>query len=80
MEDKDFENKTPWSLGLIVSSFCYFAFIRMMKLINVSLPPIFLWIGMVSFLAGCCTGLVSLLRKKKNAPGSVKLAKISSRR
>ncbi|MFI5187292.1 MAG: hypothetical protein ACHQF0_11240 [Chitinophagales bacterium] len=73
MKDKDFETRFPWTLLFITCSISYFGFIRLMRLLNVILPPMFLWIGIVSLLLGCFSAIFSLLENKKIIHGSIKI-------
>lgn len=66
MKDKDFEARFPWTLAFLACSICYFGFIRLMKFINVTLHPMFLWMAIISFILGCISGTASLLAKKRN--------------
>jgi len=66
MKDKDFETRFPWTFVFLICSICYFGFIRVMKFLNITLPPMFLWMGIVSLLLTCFSGIFSLLLKKKN--------------
>jgi len=75
MKDKDFDARFPWTLAFVTCSICYFGFIRLMRLLNIYLPAMFLWMGVGSLLLGCISGIVSVLLKKKPIHRPAKLMK-----
>jgi len=65
MKDKDFETPFPWTVALLLCSLCFFGFIRVMKYLNVELPPLFSWIGTGALALGCISGLVLVAFRNK---------------
>jgi hypothetical protein len=65
-DDDEFETSFPWTLAFVISSFCCFGFIGFMKLLDMKLSPLFLWIAIGTLLLACISGAISFLTKKKN--------------
>jgi len=63
MRDKDIEPDFSWTIAFFVTGICFLIFSGFLKLLNNHLPPVFLWVGIISLAFGCISGAVSFFDK-----------------
>ena len=64
MEDKEMK-EFSWTAFFLVTGFCFFAFGKILQLLDGVQLPVFTWIGIIAVLAGSLNSIRTLMEKSE---------------